>query len=334
MNSIYNIYEGLLTKTSAKVNKVSLDIFAEIGNERDSDLRKFFGLSYTTSDVFSVEGTTLICIPERGRVIIPSEPDNPLTDIIGNKFDCLRIHGATRIQNTNIGKDIYTNIEAESIDFVDKCVLDGLTIKTIPATKSNIFPNIHIDENCVVKNCTFEIDTSRVGNNFGLLNFVGFPKFENCSSKTIEQVRCVEGWNGAKFNNVWNNFFEFGYKLGYKKQTDTNFRYFKINSIDDIFALLKSKQFLFREYDQFPYKINRNLSDIIDLTKFTKIKKVFFVCPRGEIVFEKIDRVPPKESVAKTNTAYTLLQQRGNLNETFDDIPITGDGWRVVILAP
>lgn len=334
MNSIYNIYEGLLTKTSAKVNKVSLDIIAELGNEHDSDLRKFFGLSYTSSDVFSVEGTALICTPERGRVIIPSERETPLTDIISDKIDCLRIHGVTKFQNINIGKNIHTNIEAENITFADKCVLDGLTIKTIPATKSNIFPNIHIDENCVVKNCTFEIDTSRVGNNFGILNIVGFPKFENCSSKTIEQVRCGEGWNGAKFNNVWNNFFEFGYKLGYKKQTDANFRYTKINSIDDIFTLLKSRQFLLREYDQFPYKINCNLSDIIDLTKFTNIKKVFFICPRGEIIFENIDRVPPKESVAKTNTTYTLLQKRGNLNETFDDIPVTRDGWRVVILAP
>lgn len=339
MNSIYKIYEGLLSKTKTKLDKVKTDIQIDVMNEPDSELRKFFIEPNWVKTPYSTDGKTFVYKPNKNFQLLQS-PDKSLVNIIGDNFDCFRINGGCVFRNVNVGKDVHTNIEIESVRFEEDCVLDGVTVKTIPATKYNLYPNIIIEHSTTVKNCTFEIDTSRVGEDYGALRFEGcVPTFINNKSETIKKVRVESGWKTSIFDSPgWDKLFEFGYRLGYRQVSSGNFKYMNIKSIDELIKILKSKQFTTREYDQFPYRINPNfkLSDILDVTKFKSLKTVsFWERTKIEIVFENINRCSESDSILALFPTYTLLQgnaaSKRDVKQMLRDVPVTSDGWRVIV---
>ena len=339
MNSIFRIYESLLGKTSDKVKRASLDTVAMAGNEPDSELRKFFCVANWQKDPFSVEGKTLVYNVDKGSTPIWS-PEKNLTDIIGNRFDCVRIRGLVSVEDANVGVQIHKNLEAEEIRFNTDCVLDDVTVKTIVGKK--YYPIILLREN-VVKNSTLEIDYSKVGESFGYIRSIGIPTFINVKSDTIPGIRIEANPFGDTIMafDGWNKIFDFGYKLGYRTSELDKYKFTSIKSMDDIFKLCKSRQFKVREYDQFPYRLKNGakLSDILDISKFKNLKQVVFTNHLNkmfQITFEKVDLCSDKTSIVTKWPMSILIQQRkeyifGRPDLMLKDVPVTADGWRVLI---
>ena len=339
MNSIFRIYESLLGKTSDKVQKASLESVAMAGNEPDSELRRFFIVPNWHKEPFSVDGKTFVYTVDKGSTPIWS-PEKNLTDIIGNRFDCVRIRGLVSVEDTNVGVQIHKNLEAEEIRFDTNCVLEDVTIKTIAGNK--YYPIILLREN-IVKNSTLEIDYSKAGESFGYIRSIGIPTFINVKSDTIPAIRIEANPFGDSIMTFdgWDKIFEFGYKLGYRTSELDKFKFTTIKSMDDIFKLCKSKQFRVREYDQFPYKLKKGakLSDILDISKFKNLKQVVFtnhISKMFQITFEKVDMCSDKMSIVTKWPTSILIQQRkeyifGRPDLMHKDMPVTADGWRVLI---
>lgn len=341
MNSIFRIYESLLGKTSDKVQKASLESVAIAGNEPDSDLRRFFRQPQTNMyEPFEVKGKSLIVHPYNKIYLTGDE--GKLTDIIGNKFDRLIIEGGLYCMDAfDIGKCLYPVVDAESFTLDYNCVVENVELTAV-SYNNRSFPIIHIDGN-TVKNSTLEIDYSKVGESFGYIRSIGVPTFINVKSDTIPAIRIEADPYGDSIMefDCWDKIFEFGYKLGYRTSELDKFKFTTIKSMDDIFKLCRSKQFKVREYDQFPYKLKKGvkLSDIIDISKFKNLKQVVFtnhVSKMFQITFEKVDMCSDKMSIVTKWPTSILIQQRkeyifGRPDLMHKDMPVTADGWRVLI---
>ena len=271
-----------------------------------------------------------------GNPVTINTPSVPLTDLIGDRFDCLRVTSVINFYNTNIAEKIHTDIEAPQIHFQDDCVIDGVSIKLISSKSCKIVPSISIGKNCPVHNTTIESDISTT------IHFNGIPNvFKNVKSSTITNIRVENREFGVNIfeNEKLNNLFEFGYKLGYRPVLDAaKYRSMSIDSLTSLEKLCKSNKFHSREYDQVPYRLKKGarLSDVIDISKFKSLKKVVFCrMPAMEISFEHVDRCKSHDSAA---TRYPRCVLTSNVSKSstdpsmiFDEAPITEDGWRVII---
>lgn len=340
MNSIFRIYESLLGKTSDKVKRVGLDVIAMAGNEQSSDLRRFFGIPNWVKDPFSVDGNTLVANLSTGTTTVTSEY-GPLSELIGNKFNKLRLYGLTLFRAMNFKDIVHTDIEAEEIRFDEDCTIEDVNIKTIPGPNKH-YPIIMMYGN-TVKDSTLEIDYSKVGESFGYIRSVGIPTFINVKSDSIPGIRIESRMVGESLikDPRWGKIFEFGYKLGYRTTSLDKFRFTTIKSMDDLHKLVKSKQFRTRDYDQFPYRIKKGvkLADFLDISQFKNLKRV--VVTNGiqdliQITFEKVDSCPEKDSIVSKYPMSILIRERkeyifGNPDLMLQEIPVTADGWRVLI---
>ena len=340
MNSIFRIYESLLGKTSDKVKRAGLDVVAMAGNEPSSDLRRFFGIPNWSKTPFSVDGNTLVANLGTGTSVVTSE-NGPLSELIGGKFNKLRLYGMSLFRDMNVKDTVHTDIEAEEIRFDDDCTIEDVNIKTIPGPNKH-YPIIMVYGN-TIKNSTLEIDYSKVGESFGYIRSVGFPTFINVKSDSIPGIRIESRMAGESLikDPRWGKIFEFGYKLGYRTTFQDKFKFTTIKSMDDLHKLVKSKQFRTRDYDQFPYRLKdgAKLSDILDISQFKNLKRV--VVTNGiqdliQITFEKVDSCPGKDSIVSKYPMSILIRERkerilGNPNLMLQEMPVTADGWRVLI---
>lgn len=340
MNSIFKIYESLLGKTSDKVKRASLDTVAMAGNEPSSDLRRYFGMPNWVKDPFSVDGDTLVVNLSKGTTVITSE-HGTLSELIGSKFNKLRLYGMSLFKDMNVKDIVHTNIEAEETRFDEDCTIEDMNIKTIPGPNKR-YPIIMMYGN-TIKNTTLEIDYSKVGESFGYIRSVGIPTFINVKSESIPGIRIESSLAAESLikDPRWGKIFEFGYKLGYRTTFQDKFKFTTIKSMDDIHKLVKSKQFRTRDYDQFPYRLKNGakLSDILDISQFKNLKKVVLtdgIKDLIQITFEKVDSCPEKDSIVSKYPMSILIRERkerilGNPNLMLEEIPVTADGWRVLI---
>lgn len=341
MNSIFNIYESLLGKTSDKVKRASLDTVAMTGNEPSSDLRRYFEIPNWVKDPFSVDGNTFVVNLPKGTTNVTSG-QGALSELIGNKFNKLRLYGMTFLSDMNVKDIIHTDIEAENIRFDTDCTIEDVNIKVIPGPNKH-YPIITLLGN-TVRNTTFEIDYSKVGDAFGYIRSVSIPTFVNVKSDTVPGIRIespLVGGESVIKDQKWEKIFEFDYKLGYRTSELDKFRFTTIKSMDDLHKLVKSKQFRTREYDQFPYRLKRGakITDFLDVSQFKNLKKIvvgYGMRDLIQITFEKVDSCSEKDSIVSKYPTSILMKERkeyifGRPDLMLQEMPVTADGWRVLI---
>jgi hypothetical protein len=81
------------------------------------------------------------------------------------------------------------------------------------------------------------------------------------------------------------------------------------------------------------------LSDILDISKFKNLKQVVFtnhISKMFQITFEKVDLCSDNMSIVTKWPVSILIQQRkeyifGRPDLMVKDVPVTADGWRVLI---
>lgn len=356
-----SLYEGILADIEDTLSTSDDNIALVSANMLDSPLRKMFCINNSiveqpfalnnkelTVSTESSGGTTVI-----SSVQIVADDQNRLSDYIKN-VESLKILVPCSIFCKDIDKDICKSIISPSI-----CIrttrageINNVRLSAETVGKIRCIPKISIEvPNPKISNSVLDINNAMSSN--GRLLCLGIPEFKNVSSSSIQVIDCSATkeivFAGTKpldvfANKRWANLFEFGYTLKYctgRKYDEAIASTVNIKSMKDIKKLVTSKDFYSRTYNEWPYRLKPNvkLSDFIDISKFDKLERINIYDKRVTVVFEKLTG-----SWAKFNSAHqsaftdilkiTWDQIHPEYNKTniSKHIPVTVDGWRVIII--
>lgn len=356
-----SLYEGILADIEDTLSSSDDNIALVSANMPDSPLRKMFCVDNSwIEQPFVLNNKELTVSTENSRggteinsVQIIADEQNRLSDYIKN-VESLKILAPCSIFCKDIDKDICKSIISPSI-----CIrstrageINNVRLRAESVGKVKIIPKISIEvPNPKISNSVLDIDNSVSSN--GRLLCLGIPEFKNVSSSSIQVIDCSSTkeivFAGTKPLDVfadkkWANLFEFGYTLKYctgRNYDEAIASTVSIKSMKDIKKLVTSKDFYGRIYNEWPYRLKPNvkLSDFIDVSKFDKLERINIYDKKVTVVFEKLTG-----NWAKFNSAYksafgdilktTWDQMHPEYNATNigKHIPVTADGWRVIII--
>lgn len=354
-----SLYEGILADIEDTLSSSDDNIALVSANMPDSSLRKMFCINNMSEQPFTLNDKELTVSTEtshgtaQSSVQIVADEQNRLSDYIKNA-ESLKILVPCSIWCKDIDKDICKSIISPSI-----CIrstrggeINNVRLRAESVGKIKIIPKISIEvPNPKFSNSVLDIDNSVSSN--GRLLCLGIPEFKNVSSSSIQVIDCAATkeivFAGAKPLDIfgdkrWANLFEFGYELKYcagKKYDKSIASTVNVKSMKDIKKLVTSKDFYNRTYNEWPYRLKPNvkLSDFIDISKFDKLERINIYDKKVTVVFEKLTG-----NWAKFNSAYksaftdilkiTWDQVHPKYNKTNigNHIPVTADGWRVIII--
>jgi hypothetical protein len=345
MKSIFGVYESILTKTSSKVKQAASDITVDLANGDNSDLRKFFNQpewSHTHMP-FSIVDNTFVVTPYNN--IYFRNTDVKLADLIGRKFDKVRINGTIYIgPNVNVGESLYPVMEADVFSISNDCIIDGVELHAISYDKNNRrFPMIYLNGQTVTDS-RLEIDQTHT--NVGHIRSIGIPTFKNVVSDSIRDIGISNTFAGKlKDDNTiflddrWKNLFEFGYTLGVTTLgVENKSKKVKVKDMMDIRKLVAGRQFYSKVYDQAPYRLKpgAKMTDFLDVSGFKDIKLVLVEDDKLSVYFENIKNTPVSNAprllmdVLRENPDQNAVGF--TKNDILDNIPVTDDGWRVIVM--
>lgn len=354
-----SLYEGILADIEDTLSTSDDNIALVSANMIDSPLRKMFCINNMSEQPFTLNNKELTVSTEssggtgQGSVQIAADEQNRLSDYIKN-VESLKILVPCSIWCKDIDKDICKSIISPSI-----CVrstrageINNVQLCAKNIGKIRIIPKISIEvPNPKFSNSVLDIDAAMSSN--GRLLCLGIPEFKTVSSSSIQVIDCSATkeivFAGTKPLDIfgdkrWANLFEFGYALKYcagKDYNEATASTVNIKSMKDIKKLVTNKEFYNRTYNEWPYRLKPNvkLSDFIDISKFDKLERINIYDKKVTVVFEKLTG-----NWAKFNSAYksaftdilkiTWDQMHTEYNKTNigNHIPVTADGWRVIII--
>lgn len=355
-----SLYEGILADIEDTLSTSDDNVAIVSANMPDSPLRKMFCVNNSLEQPFTLNNKELTVSTENSRggnemnsVQIVATEQNRLSDYIKN-VESLKILVPCSIWCKDIDKDICKSIISPSI-----CIrstrdgeINNVRLSAETVGKIRCIPKISIEvPNPKISNSVLDIDNTVSSN--GRMLCLGIPEFKNVSSSSIQVIDCSSTkeivFAGTKpldvfANKSWANLFEFGYTLKYctgRKYDEAIASTVTIKSMKDIKKIVTSKDFYGRIYNEWPYRLKPNvkLSDFIDISKFDKLERINVYDKKVTVVFEKLTG-----NWAKFNSAYksafgdilklTWDQTRPEYNSTNigKHIPVTADGWRVIII--
>ncbi len=354
-----SLYEGILADIEDTLSTSDDNIALVRANMPDSPLRKMFCINNMSKQPFTLNNKELIVSTEssggtgQGSVQIVADEQNRLSDYIKN-VESLKILVPCSIWCKDIDKDICKSIISPSI-----CIrstrageINNVRLSAENIGKIKIIPKISIEvPNPKISNSVLDINTAMSSN--GRLLCLGIPEFKNVLSNSIQVIDCAATkeivFSGTKPLDMfedkrWTNLFEFGYTLKYcagKNYNESDASTVNIKSMKDIKKLVTSKDFYNRTYNEWPYRLKPNvkLSDFIDISKFDKLERINIYDKRVTVVFEKLIGNWAKFSSAYKSAFTDILkitwdQMHPEYNKTNINkyIPVTADGWRVIII--
>lgn len=355
-----SLYEGILADIEDTLSASDDNIAVVSANMPDSPLRKMFCVNNSwVVQPFTLNNKELTVSTESSggtaisSIQIIADDKNRLSDYIKN-VESLKILVPCSIFCKDIDKDICKSIVSPSI-----CIrstrageINNVHLEARNIGKLKIIPKISIEvPNPKISNSILDIDNAMSSN--GRLLCLGIPEFKNVSSSSIQVIDCAATkeivFAGTKPLDIfgdkrWANLFEFGYALKYcagKNYNESIASTVNIKSMKDIKKLVTSKDFYNRTYNEWPYRLKPNvkLSDFIDISKFDKLERINIYDKKVTVVFEKLTgnwaKFNPAHSSAFTDILkITWDQMHPEYNKTNigNHIPVTADGWRVIII--
>lgn len=355
-----SLYEGILADIEDTLSTSDNNIALVSANMLDSPLRKMFCINnswieqpFTLNDKELTVSTESSSGTALSSVQIVADDHNRLSDYIKN-VESLKILVPCSIFCKDIDKDVCKSIISPSI-----CIrstrageINNVRLRAESVGKIKIIPKISIEvPNPKISNSVLDIDNAVSSN--GRLLCLGIPEFKNVSSSSIQIIDCSATkeivFAGTKPLDIfgdkrWSNLFEFGYTLKYCAGKDYNEAIastVNIKSMKDIKKLVTNKEFYNRTYNEWPYRLKPNvkLSDFIDISKFDKLERINIYDKRVTVVFEKLTGNWAKFHPAHLSAFTDILkitwdQMHPEYNKTNigKHIPVTADGWRVIII--
>lgn len=349
MKSLYETLRGSILSDIDDTLDLGDAITTEyVINAKNSEARKFFNIPEYVENPFTIKNEngakTLICNHKSSDNLVLNKP-NQMFDVIGEKIDKIILKTLLDIYSNNISEDICKSIQAPVISIYSNNIKD-VNFSTIQTDVRSYFPNINItsgEDSIVISNSEFNIDYKYTSS--AKLNFVGnIPIFKNVKSN-IRDIEILDrgpiifssGNNIADIfgNPVWNNIFEFNYTINSINKKTNKSKSIKIKNMMDIRKLVASTKFYETSFSEWPYRIKEGskLIDFLDISKFKDLRRIRISDDKVNIIFYKSnkfsDHVNPKNVYF-----YDMLKPDRDpaiKKEMHKHIPVTSDGWEVII---
>ena len=350
MKTIYNVYESLLGNIEDALNKGESDMAGELVNSGSFD-EKLLEIFSVTQNV-KIEGAFNID-SSNGKTALVVTPAHTYRTTVwcgGKKLpDILPNINEIRVNSGGILNGINNSVQpvVSDKDLAPIITGDLFTVRNINTIK-NIDFNVHrigdtrysssfmrfdahLDS---IENCN--IDIKPAGGDVGKLFFYKIPVFKNVSADgvAIIDISYEKGILGGMFKDYWKEcdwgkIFDFGYEVSYTVN-DVPRMVTKVKNISKLRSLASARDMYYREYDEWPVKIkpNAKLSDLLDISKFKDLKRITIHDSKMYIIFEN---TAMSDSMTKT-VFNTMLKCKGStIGNIEPNIPVTADGWRVLV---
>lgn len=343
------LYEGLLRGMDKTLAAGDITAAVIAANEVGSKVREIFKVSQYSKEPFSAtneNGETVFTIDDGPHGIWCECSKSNLSDEIN--VDTIKCVGGIRIvaPDNNIKDSLCSTIIADNISVHGATEVKDVELLAKHISASKLIPSLQFDTTVKkLTNCHLEIE--RVNTTLGRCVFYNLPEFDNVRSESIRYIDITDNpikFNGVKPQDIMSNssfkkLFEFGYSLSYVDDfvVETPGEV-TIKNMKDIRKLVTSKDFYNREFKEWPYRIKPGvkLSDFIDISKFNDLCNVRIEDKKMGILFEKVNH-PIAKSLTYSYFIDMLKQtykdkKKGHTRADINNsIPVTADGWRVII---
>lgn len=343
------LYEGLLRGMDKTIAVGDVTAAVVAANQLGSNVREIFKVSHYSSEPFSSteeNGETVFTIDDGPHGIWCECSKLKLSDEIN--VDTIKCVGGIRIiaPENNIKDNLCSTIISDNIS------IHGATeVKDVELFAKNIgpkrcIPNMQFDSSVKkITNCRLELDY--VNSSASRIIFYNIPEFDNVRSDSVRYIEITDNpikFNGIKpqdlFSNVrFKKLFDFGYELSYVDdfviQTSGKVA---IKDMKGLRKLVTSKDFYNREFSEWPYRLKPGvkLSDFIDISQFDNLQSIRIADKKMGVLFEKVNAPGIKQPASFVYFTDMLKQtweeKSGHKRNEIDRlIPVTADGWRVII---
>ena len=344
------IYEGLLRGMDDTLATGNIEAAVIAANEPESEFRKMFGVSNWNEEPFSAteENSKLVfTINNEGSGVWADCDKGRLTDI-SSDITTIKCAGGIRIvaKNNDIVDSLCKTIIADNISVHQATEVKDVDLLAKNIAPKRIIPNMQFDSSVKkVTNCTLELDYANT--TASRIIFYNLPEFDNVRSNSVRYIDITD--NPIKFNGVkpqdlfssarFKKLFDFGYELSYVDdfvvQTSGKVA---IKDMKGLRKLVTAKDFYNREFAEWPYRLKpgAKLSDFIDVSQFNNLSSITITDKKMGVLFENVDNPHGKQHASYAYFTDMLKQtweeKTGHTRHEIDNlIPVTADGWRVII---
>ena len=344
------IYEGLLKGMDDTLKSGNVEVAVIAANEPGSEFRKMFGISQYTESPFSTskDNGELVFTINTESMGVWVDCDNGRLSDISSDITTIKCEGGIRIvaKNNDIADKLCKTIISDNISVHQATEVKDVELFAKNISSKRIIPNMQFDTTVKkVIDCRLEIGITN--STHARAVFYNLPEFDNVKSESIRYIDITDNplkFNGVKSQDLFGNsrfkkLFDFGYELSYvddfvvQKSGKVT-----IKDMKGLRKLVTTKDFYNREFSEWPYRLKPGvkLSDFIDVSQFDGLYSITITDKKMGIFFEKIDDPHTKQHASYVYFTDMLKQtweeKSGHKRNEIDNlIPVTADGWRVIV---
>lgn len=344
------IYEGLLRGMDDTLASGNVEAAVIAANQEGSEFRKMFGVSNWNEEPFSAteeNGELVFTINNEGSGVWVDCDKGRLSEI-SSDISTIKCAGGIRIvaKDNDIADKLCKTIIADNISIHQATEVKDVELLAKNIAPKRIIPNMQFDSSVKkVTNCTLELDYANT--TASRVIFYNLPEFDNVRSESVRYIDITDNpikFNGIKTQDLFGNprfkkLFDFGYELSYVDDfvVQTSGKVI-IKDMKGLHKLVTAKDFYNREFAEWPYRLKpgAKLSDFIDVSQFNNLSSITITDKKMGVLFEKVDNPYGKQHASYVYFTDMLKQtweeKTGHKRNEIDNlIPVTADGWRVII---
>jgi hypothetical protein len=324
-------------------------------NDDNSILNKIFPgvLENRTFEIGGSNDYKILSVKGRGEYAYCDAGN--ISEIITNVkelkiYNSIFIVAEDGLDGNSIKDSLCETIVAPSISVDNAININGVNFIAKKNINSNIPLIIFSNKTKKLTNCSLESETLK--NFTSRVLFTSIPEFKNVVSDSIEEIHIRYSASNFVYNvkdfitDTLNNskltdLFEYGYELNYKNGVGDN-KKVKVNSLETLRKLTIAKDTSNRVYSEWPVRLKSNakLSDLIDVSGFKNLSTIIIADDKFYICFENIKHSKNQKFGNSWINTYGMLKDkpviisRSNekeMEKTINKIPVTKDGWRVIL---
>lgn len=351
-----SLYESILSGMDDIIDSGNNIVDNIAINDDNSILKKIFPGVLGSNRTFEIEGSNdykILSVRGRGKYAYcdAGNISDIITDVKELKiYDSIYIVAEDGLDGNSIKDSLCKTIAAPSISVDNAININGVNF-IVKRFVSYGIPLIQFSNKTKkLTNCSLEVEP--LTNFTSKALFTSIPEFKNVVSDTIEEIHIRYSSSNFVYNvkdfitDILNNskladLFEYGYELNYKNGIGDN-KKIKVKSLETLKKLTIAKDASKRVYSEWPVRLkpNAKLSDLIDVSGFKNLSSIIIADDKFSIHFENIKHPKNQKYGTAWRNMYSILKDkpaiisRSNEKEMeniINKIPVTKDGWRIIL---
>ena len=350
-----SLYESILSGMDDIIDTGDNIVDDVIINSENSILKQIFP-DNTTEKPFEIDGSKdykILSVKGRGQWAY-CEAGN-ISEVITNvkelkKYGPLHIAAKDGLDGNSIKDSLCETIIAPSISVSNAVNINGVNFIAKKLIDWGI-PYIQFSNKTKkLTNCSIEVEPRNKFTSKAM--FTSIPEFKNVTSDTVEELHIryatsnfaysVKEFIAAILSNTkLTGLFEFGYELSFKNGLGDD-KKIKVKDLETLRKMTLTKDSSMRVYSEWPVRLKQNakLSDLIDVSGFNNLRTITIADDKFGIMFENINHQKTQKYSATHTQIYCMLKEKPAIvsrknadvvNEVINKIPVTKDGWRVML---